>query len=206
MRITSAILIFLVFTALLSAQAGEEYIGPPVIKAELGLPALPDTMTFCRSDSGLLQYGWSVRIRLYPDTSNVPDVLSMTIKHEHSPGEGCYQSTFTKGCQWGLERLSSERNFYRIANMNLALTDSSMLMEAKINPSLIDWADSIDVYAVTNRVWEGEGFRLRDMTDYQPLGEKHYDRVGDMNDPRFDIKFLRVEIENRPPKPERPEE
>jgi len=198
-------LLFAFIVCITFGQIEEVPQGPPKIIAELGLPALPDTMTFCRSDSGLLQYGWSVRIRLYPDTSNVPDVFSMTVKYEHTPGEDCYQSNFFKECQWGLERLGRERNFYRIGNMKLSLTDSSMLMEAEISPSLIDWADSIDVYAVTNRIWEDEGFRLRDMTDYKPLGKKYYDRVGDMNDPRFDIKFLRVDIENRPEKPEKPE-
>ncbi len=204
MKKTVIIIIFLIAVCSF-AQKPEEYKGPTIIRAELGLPALPDTMTFCRSDSGQLQYGWAVRIRLYPDTSDVPDVLSLTVKYEHMPGEGCFQSSFTKECQWELERLGRERSFYRIGNMKLALTDSSILMEAEINPNLIDWADSIDVYAVTDRVWEEEDFRLRDMTDYKTLGDKHYDRVGDMNDPRFDIKFLWVNIENRPPKPEKPD-
>ncbi len=199
------IAIILLTATLLFAQGEEPPSGPPIIHAELGLAAVPDTMTFCRSDSALLQYGWSVRIRFYSDTSNVPDVFSLTVKYEHGSGDGCFQSSFTKQCQWGLERMGRERSYYRIGNMNLALTDSSMIMEAEINPNLISWADSADVYAVTDRVWEDEGFGLRDMTDYLSLDKKHFDRVGDINDPRFDIRFLVVEIENRPPKPEKTE-
>jgi len=196
---------FLVFAVILVslpllAEVIPEITGPPRIVAELGLPELPDTMTFCRSDSALLQYGWSVRVRLYPDSSNVPDVLNLCVKYEHGPGEGCYSSTFVKECQWGLERLGTERIFYRLGNMRLALTDSSMLMEAEIPPYLFDSIDSIDVYAVTDRFLRDEGYSLRDMTDYKPIGKKFYDRVGDLNDPRFDIRFLRVDIENLPPK------
>ncbi|HDR91098.1 MAG TPA: hypothetical protein ENN75_02495 [candidate division Zixibacteria bacterium] len=204
MRICLIAVFLAMLAGLLPAQE-EAPAGPPKIHAELGLAGIPDTMTFCRSDSALLQYGWSVRIRFYSDTSKVPDVFSLTVKYEHGSGEGCFQSEFIKQCQWGLERLGRERSYYRIGNMNLALTDSSMIMEAEINPNLISWADSVDVYAVTDRVWEDEGFGLRDMTDYHSLGKKHYDRVGDINDPRFDIRFLIVEIENRPPKPETPE-
>ena len=204
MRFFVLIILSLAFTIGLFGQSAPQ-LGPTIIHAEIGLAAIPDTMTFCRSDTGLMQYGWSVRVRFYSDTSNVPEVFSLSVKYEHIPGEGCFQSTFQKQCQWGFERLSSERVFYRIGNMNLALTDSSMIMEAEIAPSLIDWADSVDVYAVTDRVWEKEGFSLRDMTEYFPLANKHYDRVGDINDPRFDIRFLVVDIENRPPKPVKPE-
>ncbi|MGC9315860.1 MAG: hypothetical protein ACP5G4_09610, partial [bacterium] len=88
MRFFSIAIILLTATLLL-AQGEEAPSGPPIIHAELGLAAVPDSMTFCRSDSALLQYGWSVRIRFYSDTSNVPDVFSLTVKYEHGSGEGC---------------------------------------------------------------------------------------------------------------------
>lgn len=203
MRFFALIILSLTFAFGLIGQSAPP-LGPTIIHAELGLAAIPDTMTFCRSDSALMQYGWSVRVRFYSDTSNVPEVFSLTVKYDHISGEDCFHSNFQKQCQWAFERLSSERVFYRIGNMNLALTDSSMIMEAEIAPNLINWADSVDVYAVTDRVWENEGFILRDMTEYFPLANKHYDRVGDINDPRFDIRFLVVDIENRPLKPEKP--
>ncbi len=184
---------FLLSTVFAEDTADTSYSGPPRIIAEMGLPQMPDTLIFARSDSALMQYGWSVRLRLFPDSSVTPDIFSLSLKYVEEPGEGTFEAHYLRACEWGLERLGRERSFYRIGDMTLAESDSSLLMSAVINPAFLKDIDSVQVYGVTDLVRK-EGYLLRDMTDYGPLGKKIRDPVGDMNDSRFDIRFVKAEI------------
>lgn len=164
-----------------------------MIVGEMGLPQMPDTLDFIRSDSALIRYNWSVRLRFFADSSETPDIFSLSLKYVESPGEGTFRTHYLKACGWSLDRLGRERSFYRIGELELSPTDSSLVMTALINPAFLNDLDSVQVYGVIDIVSEA-GFRLRDMTNYGPLGKKIRDPVGDMTDRRFDIRFVKAEI------------
>ena len=188
------LILFIAVTLSSSENADSVYSGPPKVVAELGLAHIPDTMSFARSDSGILQYNWSVRLRIFADSSNVPDVFGLSIKYTEGPGKGDFTASILQTCEQVLERVSKERVFYRVGNLKITPTDSSYLLSAQLNPSFVEGMDSAQVYAVTDKL-SPYGYVLRDMTEnYGQLGEIIYDPPNDMNDKRFDIRFARAEI------------
>ncbi len=184
--------------------AKPDTVSTPSFHAEIGLVEMPDSLAFARSDSALLQFNWSVRFRAFKDSSLVPEIFNLGVKYYESPGEGFYRSTVLKSCGWSLERRGTERSFYRIGDMNLMRTDSSFVMSAMVNPVFLEGLDSIQYFGVTDYVPTGQ-YRLRDVTDFSPIGELRWDKVGEISDRRFDIRFAWAELVDWSPPPEEPE-
>jgi len=164
------------------------------IIGELGIAALPDTLEFSRSDSGKVLYNWSIRMRVWLDTADVPDNYALSIRYAELPGDESFTGPALQVCSWLFERKSSEMTFYRFGDIDVTPTDSSLIMTAKISPSFFRNVDSIQVFALTDYIPNGK-YKLRDMTDIGHLGEVIRDPVGDMEDKRFDIRFVKVDIE-----------
>jgi len=196
------ILAIAIFTG---AQTDSSYSGPPKIFAELGLAQMPDSLVFARSDSGSVQYSWCIRIRVFrtdtvrdtvPDP-DVPDIFSLSIRYEEKPGDGVFTESAFVPCSWILERHGKHAVFYPVGPLEMARTDSSILIFSDLNPFFFDGADSIQVYGITDYISE-KGYRMRDMTDYTPPGTKKRDRVGDIPDRRFDIRTVYLELRGLP--------
>ena len=183
----------MLFAIAFVAVAEEDTVFVPTFRAEIGLVEMPDSLIFMRSDSALLQYNWSVRFRVFKDSSSVPDVFNLGVKYREIPGEGSFRSNLLRACEWGLERRGAERSFYRIGDMDLLCTDSSFIMSAEPNPFFLEGLDSVQIYGVTDFVPTGQ-YRLRDVTDYGSPGKLRWDQVGDISDKRFDIRFVRAEL------------
>ncbi|MCK5832125.1 hypothetical protein KAH81_00475 [bacterium] len=191
--------ILIILTVLaLSAFAQTDSAETPVFHAELSLVALPDSLVFTRSDTSLLQFNWAVRFRIFKDSLNAPELFNLGIKYIEEPGEGSFKSTVHADCSWALERKSPEGTFYRIGDMNLVKTDSSWLMTAEVSAFFLEGTDSIQFQGVTDCAPEGR-FKLRDITDYGSPGNLLWDKVGDISDRRFDIRFVRGELTGWPP-------
>ncbi|HHS50771.1 MAG TPA: hypothetical protein ENN07_06615 [candidate division Zixibacteria bacterium] len=167
---------------------------PTTFYAEMNLIQMPDSLEFVRSDSSALQFQWAVRFRLFKDGLDAPDVFSLGIKYHELPGEGTFNSTVWETCSWGFERRSQEGTFYRIGDMMLRQSDSSWVMSAEVNPFFLEGIDSLQLFGVTDCA-PGGRFRLRDITDFGPPEELIWDRVGDISDRRFDIRWVRGWIE-----------
>lgn len=164
------------------------------IIGELGLAELPETLVFTRSDSATVIYDWSVRIRIWMDTTDVPDNYALSIRYSELPGDESFKGSAIQVCSWLFERKSVEMTFYRFGDIEVIPTDSSLIMTARISPSFFRNVDSIQVFALTDYIPNGK-YKLRDMTDIGHLGEIIRDPIGDMEDKRFDISFVRVDIE-----------
>ncbi len=176
-----------------TATAQVDSIITPTFHAELSVVTMPDSLDFVRADTTLLQFNWAVQFRVFKNGLDAPDIFNLGIKYSAIPGSGGFRSSVMSSCEWSLERRSPEGTFYRIGDMNFSSTDSSFIMSAEVNPVFLEGLDSVQLFGVTDCAPEGR-FRLRDTTDFGPEDELIWDKVGDISDRRFDIRFLKGEL------------